>query len=59
MVALDHFSEIQELFLTLVFHFERVSEKTCKKVWVLAPKTLKRVGAEAPTAPIITRGPVT
>ena len=28
--------------------------KVAKKVWVLAPTTLKSMGAEAPTAPILT-----
>ena len=28
--------------------------KSCQKVWVLAPTTLKSMGAEAPTAPILT-----
>ena len=31
MGALDHFSEVQESFLTLVFHFERVSEENLTK----------------------------
>ena len=31
MGAWDHFSEVQELFLTLFFHFERVSEENLRK----------------------------
>ena len=38
-------------FLSKVYH----KRKSCQKVWVLAPTTLKSMGAEAPTAPILTR----
>ena len=41
---------IHSCFLSKV-HDKR---KSCQKVWVLAPTTLKSMGAEAPTAPILT-----
>ena len=28
--------------------------KSCQKVWIIAPTALKSMGAEAPTAPILT-----
>ena len=41
---------ICSFFLSKVYH----KRKSCQKVWVLAPTTLKSMGAEAPTAPILT-----
>ena len=38
-------------FFFLKVYYKR---KNCQKVWVLAPTTLKSMGAEAPTAPILT-----
>ena len=38
-----------------IFHSKvYYKRKSCQKVWVLAPTTLKSMGAEAPTAPILT-----
>ena len=38
-------------FFLLKVYYKR---KSCQQVWVLAPTTLKSMGAEAPTAPILT-----
>ena len=44
----------QSIILTHFFLWKGLREKFVKKVWVLAPTTLKSMGAEAPTAPILT-----
>ena len=59
MGALIHFLSKSAIIELLPFALgECIRRKMAKKVWVLAPIPLNGMGAEAPTAPILSGDPV-